>query len=560
MWSLLVTGATGFLAKVLLEKILYEVPDVGTCYLLIQRRGALSARERLEQMVASSPAFDRLRARHGDDYARVMGAKLVAVEGSIGEESLGMSADDLAAVQADASVVVNSAATTAFDERYDVAMNVNALGPQRVLDVAKGCAQLELVLHVSTAFVNGLREGATPERAFAMGDCIAAEMGRDPGAPRAVDVRGELAMAMGAEERLRREHAGQSAGGGGGGGGAGASEADAYVTTALQALGTERASMHGWQDTYVFTKAMGEMLLGEGARAHGVPLAICRPSIVESALREPHPGWVEGIRMCDPIIIAYGKGQLRGFLGDRNGVLDVVPVDHVVNAMLAAMPAHARAREGRRRRGERREGVGGEGGQLGQGQGRQNGQAQQGRQHEQQGRVAQGPPPADRPPVFHVATSVANPLGIEQFVEHASRHFAEHPMADPKTGEPIRVDPMAIYPDERSFLRDSWLRYQLPLKLASLLPWRDARKDSRRAAVLQKVFDQLAYLASIYASYTFYAGRFDAARTRELYEGLDDEERELFGFDARAIDWGEYMGGTHPAGLRKFVLKKPVRE
>ena len=374
--------------------------------------------------------------------------------------------------------------------------------------------------------MNGLREGATPERAFAMGDCIAAEMGRDPGAPRAVDVRGELAMAMGAEERLRREHAGQSAGGGGGGG-AGASEADAYVTTALQALGTERASMHGWQDTYVFTKAMGEMLLGEGARAHGVPLAICRPSIVESALREPHPGWVEGIRMCDPIIIAYGKGQLRGFLGDRNGVLDVVPVDHVVNAMLAAMPAHARAREGRRRRGERREGVGGEGGQLGQGQGRQNGQAQQGRQHEQQGRVAQGPPPADRPPVFHVATSVANPLGIEQFVEHASRHFAEHPMADPKTGEPIRVDPMAIYPDERSFLRDSWLRYQLPLKLASLLPWRDARKDSRRAAVLQKVFDQLAYLASIYASYTFYAGRFDAARTRELYEGLDDEEREV---------------------------------
>ena len=35
---------------------------------------------------------------------------------------------------------------------------------------------------------------------------------------------------------------------------------------------------------------------------------------------------------------------------------------------------------------------------------------------------------------------------------------------------------------------------------------------------------------------------------------------QLFGFDARAIDWGEYMGGTHPAGLRKFVLKKPVRE
>ena len=87
-------------------------------------------------------------------------------------------------------------------------------------------------------------------------------------------------------------------------------------------------------------KAMGEMLLG---RQHGeVPVAIVRPSIVESALSEPYAGWVEGIRMCDPIVIAYGKGQLRGFVGDADGVLDVVPVDHVVNAMLAAMPRHAR--------------------------------------------------------------------------------------------------------------------------------------------------------------------------------------------------------------------------
>ena len=30
------------------------------------------------------------------------------------------------------------------------------------------------------------------------------------------------------------------------------------------------------------------------------------------------------LRMMDPIVLCYGKGQLTGFLADPNGVLDVV--------------------------------------------------------------------------------------------------------------------------------------------------------------------------------------------------------------------------------------------
>ena len=68
-----------------------------------------------------------------------------------------------------------------------------------------------------------------------------------------------------------------------------------------------RAQLFGWQDTYVFTKAMGEMLLGHGVaqlhrsaaqegRQSRMRLAIVRPSIVESAMAEPFPGWMEGMR------------------------------------------------------------------------------------------------------------------------------------------------------------------------------------------------------------------------------------------------------------------------
>jgi len=55
-----------------------------------------------------------------------------------------------------------------------------------------------------------------------------------------------------------------------------------------------RARKYGWQDTYVFTKAMGEMLLG--SMRGDIPVVILRPSVIESTYRDPFPGWIEGIR------------------------------------------------------------------------------------------------------------------------------------------------------------------------------------------------------------------------------------------------------------------------
>ena len=87
--------------------------------------------------------------------------------------------------------------------------------------------------------------------------------------------------------------------------------------------------------------------LHEGARRTGlveqhgpdasapVPLSIVRPSIIESALAEPHPGWIRGFRMAEPIIISYARGLLREFPGVVEGVVDVIPVDLVVATILA---------------------------------------------------------------------------------------------------------------------------------------------------------------------------------------------------------------------------------
>ncbi|RWR84729.1 putative oxidoreductase [Cinnamomum micranthum f. kanehirae] len=63
---------------------------------------------------------------------------------------------------------------------------------------------------------------------------------------------------------------------------------------AMKELGLERARIFGWPNTYVFTKAMGEMLIGNFRES--LPLVIVRPTIITSTYKDPFPGWIEGIR------------------------------------------------------------------------------------------------------------------------------------------------------------------------------------------------------------------------------------------------------------------------
>ena len=66
-----------------------------------------------------------------------------------------------------------------------------------------------------------------------------------------------------------------------------------------------------------------------------IRVSIVRPAIVESSLKHPYPGWIEGFKMAEPIILAYGKGNLPEFTASPDAVIDIVPCDHVVNCIIA---------------------------------------------------------------------------------------------------------------------------------------------------------------------------------------------------------------------------------
>ena len=102
-----------------------------------------------------------------------------------------------------------------------------------------------------------------------------------------------------------------------------------------------------------------------------------RPSIIESAYTHPFPGWIDGFKMADPIIRAYGLGQIPEFPGIPEGIIDIIPVDFVVNALLA---------------------------------------------------VAANPPPPGEVNHYNVSSGSRNPLRFFELYEWIRAYFEEHPL------------------------------------------------------------------------------------------------------------------------------------
>ncbi|PSS36284.1 Fatty acyl-CoA reductase [Actinidia chinensis var. chinensis] len=479
--SFLITGATGFLAKVLIEKILRTVPDVGKIFLLIKAKSKEAAMQRLKNEIIDTELFKCLRQTYGKSYEAFMLSKLVPVLGNVCESNLGLEENTVEAIAKEVNIIVNSAANTTFDERYDVALDINTGGPSRLMSLAKKCKKLKLFLQMSTAYVNGQRQGRIMEKPFGIGDSIAREnlLFETQKIPLpTLRVEDELKLVLDSKGTFD----------------------DNSVAQKMKELGLERAKIHGWQDTYVFTKAMGEMLI-DSMRGE-IPVVIIRPSVIESTYREPFPGWMEGNRMMDPIVLYYGKGQLTGFLVDPNGVLDVVPADMVVNATLAAIAKHGSA----------------------------------------------GKPESN---VYQIASSVVNPLVFQDLASLLYQHFKSAPCLDSK-GRPVHVPTMKLFGSMEDFSSHLWRDAVGRSGLSSVA---NGKLSQKLENICRKSVEQAKYLASIYQPYTFYGGRFDNSNTKRLMECMSEEEQQEFGFDVGNIDWEDYISNVHIPGLRKHVMK-----
>ncbi|KAF3795302.1 putative fatty acyl-CoA reductase, partial [Nymphaea thermarum] len=197
--NMLITGTTGFLGKLLIEKILRSQPDVGKLFLLIQGPNQEAVIERLKK--------ERI---HGSSYEAFMLSKLIPVAGHLEEDSLGMEEKIEKVIEDQVHLIISCAANTRFDERYDVAMNTNTNGAARLVKLARGCRKLQVFLHVSTAYVHGARIGLIKERPFFFGDSLAREEAiatQSEEIPPILDIREEVKMIDDTLERFEENMA-----------------------------------------------------------------------------------------------------------------------------------------------------------------------------------------------------------------------------------------------------------------------------------------------------------------------------------------------------------------
>ena len=521
-----ITGATGFLGQPLVEKILWLQPEVRRIYVLIRRKKQLdgqimTAAQRLEKELFSSSVFERLREIYKENLESFLRRKVVVVSGDVCLKNLGLDDATRKRIQAEVDVVVNSAALVSFDAPLSRALELNTQSAVEVASFANGCSRA-LLVHVSTAYVSGTNRKIAPEELHSTSETkTAASQKYPPGAFKDIEKEvshlEEIVKKVEAEagspdvsreltaELLRRFRRS-----GVGGKKSGRREKienlrKKWIDSKLTKKGLSWAQSRGWNDTYTYTKALGENLVVKNRPEHSSTVII-RPAVIESSLAEPSPGWLDGLRMADPLIVSIGKGRLRSLPMNPKVCLDIVPVDMVVNALISSVePALNQT------------GV----------------------------------------TIYQVATGDANPVSLGKVYSLVHDYFVKNPMLS-KVGQPIQIKPIR-------FSNPTLFRFGHKARAGLLAATEKTLKvlglvgigqlKLRKIAVKKVALQKLYYYGKIYGPYLTLDCCFKTNNTLNLFASLSKREKQDLNFDVSQINWRHYIQNIHIPGVKKYILK-----
>lgn len=239
--EIFITGGSGFMGKVLIEKLLRSCPGIKAIYVLLRPKKGKSIEERLAT-ITDLPLFEPIKKRHEKHLE-----KLIPVAGDVTELKLGLSSNDVN-LMINVSIIFHSAASVRFDDSLKYAVFMNTRGTREIIQFAKGLRNLKAVMHVSTTYSH-------PELK------IVGEKIHEP----YVDWQKTIKICEKMDEEVLNMMT-------------------LKYTTYMP-------------NTYTFTKALAEQVIDD--HKEQLPLLIFRPSIVISSMKEPFPGWIDNFNVVD---------------------------------------------------------------------------------------------------------------------------------------------------------------------------------------------------------------------------------------------------------------------
>jgi thioester reductase-like protein len=503
---ILLVGATGFIGKVWLSQLLSEVPQIGKIYLLIRRQRTTSAQRRFEKIFEESPVFDPLQERLGDRFAEYVSERVEVVEGDVSQPGLGMAAETRMRLGQTLDLVVNSSGLTDFNPDLREALANNVAPALYLIDFLRESDHAAL-MHLSTCYVVGGRDGRVTEEVHPNYTPLGVpdfDAEREWRALHEVVANAEArAESPEITAALRRQALGRRNGGEEPAG----PELDnlirknrmRWLRNRLTRAGTRRARRLGWPNTYTLTKSLAESLIA--LRGAGLPIAIVRPSIVETSTDQPFRGWNEGINTSAPLSYLLGT-YFRQLPTNERKCLDMIPVDMVCRGMtLIAAAIIARRHE----------------------------------------------------PIYQLATSASNPCDMGRSIELTGLAHRKHFRSKQSLENWMRMQFDTI-PVSKS-------RYEIlsvPAQKAVI------RGINRAASALQMKRPPLARqerdltrvekLIELYEPFILHNEQvFEAQNVQLLSAALPPEERAAFGYDPSAVDWWDYWINVHIPALRRWV-------
>jgi long-chain acyl-CoA synthetase len=504
--NILLIGVTGFIGKVWLAQLLNEVPQIGKIYLLIRRQRTTTSQRRFEKIFEESPVFDPLQERLGDRFAEFVSERVEVIEGDVSQPGLGIAPEIRAHLARTLDLVVNSSGLTDFNPDLREALASNVAPVLHLIEFLRASDHAAL-MHLSTCYVVGGRDGRVVEEV---------QPNYTPLGVEDFDAEHEwhslLEVVAHAEARaespeitaaLRRQALGKHRG----------SEEPAgpelenlirknrmrWLRNRLTRAGTRRARRLGWPNTYTLSKSLAEsMIVKYGA---GLPIAIVRPSIVETSTDQPFRGWNEGINTSAPLSYLLGT-YFRQLPTNERKCLDVIPVDMVCRGMTLIAAAIME------------------------------------RRHET---------------IYQLSTSASNPCDMGRSIELTGLAHRKHYRSQQSLENWMRMQFDTI-PVSKS-------RYEIfsvPAQKAVV------QGINRAASALQMKKPPLARaerdlirvekLIELYEPFILHNEQiFESQNVQLLSAALPPEEREAFGYDPSAVDWWDYWINIHIPALRRWV-------